>query len=364
MWSEIISDPSTTTDTGDECNGSQYQLKPSDTCQSVSISQGISTIRLILANNIQAFCNEFPTAGTLCIPQDWKCTPYTVRERDTCSSIASAQKKRWSQIAAWNPELGRGCNKISRWVGYVICVSSPGGEWINPSPMPSPTSKSLGEDEDKLYVHDFLVAYYKHSTYLPSQSSYAFMFSCSHLAISLLDSWLPVASLTPLDQMPMQSDSPEVGPDEDFSIPWAPGTRQDCAVYATAPITIDRSTGATSSSCADAAAQYGVAVDELIRWNPSLRAADGAGKQEAGPAASCTLQENLNYCVQVFEDVPADTTEYCVRRSMTRQGDSCRRFLSGHGLAMEKFVAWNPSVGEKCEKFALGEISSDWSHCP
>jgi hypothetical protein len=92
------------------------------------------------------------------------------------------------------------------------------------------------------------------------------------------------------------------------------------------------------------ATQYGVELEDFLSWNPSLNA-----------GSSCTLQINQNYCTMLFEKRPKDTTEYCVRDAPTSPGDSCDVFRSIHGLSLDEFTAWNPSVGEQCQNFALGE---------
>lgn len=116
------------------CDGTTYEISPGETCESISTAAGISTMRLLVANNQGAFCYKFPTSGTLCIPYDETCTPYTVQKGDTCDSIAKDHGKKYSQVLRWNPELGRGCRNIKRLAGHAICVSSPGGERVRPRP--------------------------------------------------------------------------------------------------------------------------------------------------------------------------------------------------------------------------------------
>lgn len=95
------------------CNGTTYAIRSGDTCQSVSASQGIDTIGLLTANNLQAKCQNFPKSGTLCIPTAAKCQVYAVKANDTCAKIAIAKSVTWVQIVTWNPIVGKACNKIS-----------------------------------------------------------------------------------------------------------------------------------------------------------------------------------------------------------------------------------------------------------
>lgn len=102
-------------------------------------------MRLLVANNLGAFCYKFPTSGTLCIPSDEICTPYTVQERDTCASIAKNHGKAYSQVLRWNPELGKDCRNIKRLTGHAICVSSPGGKRVRPRPGDQSSSTSTSK---------------------------------------------------------------------------------------------------------------------------------------------------------------------------------------------------------------------------
>lgn len=119
------------------CSGSSYAISASESCQSISMAKGISSYDLLQSNSLQAFCREFPTSGSLCIPSLLICEPYLVKENDTCSAIQSQYSIIYSQILAWNPVLGTSCTNIGQYVGYVICVSNPGGTWVNPSPTTS-----------------------------------------------------------------------------------------------------------------------------------------------------------------------------------------------------------------------------------
>jgi LysM repeat protein len=125
----------TPTPTG--CTGTMYTIRSGDTCQSVAAARGISVAGLLTANGLQGFCANFPTSGALCIPTSGRCKTYTVKTGDTCAKIADAKKKAWVQIVSWNPVLGKDCGNLGSYIGYPICVSTPGGDWVNPSPVPS-----------------------------------------------------------------------------------------------------------------------------------------------------------------------------------------------------------------------------------
>ncbi|KAI0191406.1 hypothetical protein EV127DRAFT_338015 [Xylaria flabelliformis] len=111
------------------CVGKTYTIGASDTCQGISTSQGISTYDLIWNNNLTSACENFPKSGKLCIPSAASCKPYTVLATDTCSSIQLKFSLLYSQLISWNPSLGVGCQGLSAAVGFVICISTPGGSW-------------------------------------------------------------------------------------------------------------------------------------------------------------------------------------------------------------------------------------------
>jgi len=115
------------TSTAAACMGSTYTIESGDTCHSVAISQDINTVALLSANNLQAYCANFPTSGSLCIPTSQKCPIYTVTTNDTCSSIALAYNTTWAKIVSWNPDVGQGCSNLTgSHLGYQLCVNTPG----------------------------------------------------------------------------------------------------------------------------------------------------------------------------------------------------------------------------------------------
>jgi LysM repeat protein len=127
------------------CVGTTHTITSGENCNSISTSQRISTTGLLSANNLLAFCTNFPTSGTLCIPTASQCTVYSVQTGDTCASIGTKNSASWAQIVSWNPALGRGCANLANYVGYEICISNPGGSWVNPSPSLTTTASTTSE---------------------------------------------------------------------------------------------------------------------------------------------------------------------------------------------------------------------------
>lgn len=91
------------------------------------------------ANGLSNLCYLFPTLGTVCIPTALKCETYIVKTGDTCQSIQLQFSIMFSQVVAWNWGLGTACQNLASYVGYAICVSNPGGNWVDPNPPTTTT---------------------------------------------------------------------------------------------------------------------------------------------------------------------------------------------------------------------------------
>lgn len=102
---------------------STYTVQEGDTCESVSEDHGVGTFYLLQANNLQAYCADFPGVGAdLCIPD--ACELYTVDANDTCYGIAQLYNGTFSvrQLISWNPNINEACGNIYELEGSRICV--------------------------------------------------------------------------------------------------------------------------------------------------------------------------------------------------------------------------------------------------
>lgn len=139
-----------------QCNGTVYTIKKDDNCRSVSLAGGIATTELLAANGLQAFCADFPASGTVCIPSARACKPHQLKAdlTDTCASVARKYAATWVQIVSWNPAVGEYCENIGRLsqAGLVICVSTPGGSWVNPFPQPPEVTTTEPEYVEELFL--------------------------------------------------------------------------------------------------------------------------------------------------------------------------------------------------------------------
>lgn len=154
-----------------------------------------------------------------------------------------------------------------------------------------------------------------------------------------VSSWTPFSLLPTFTAVANASDGLNL-----TVIPYANGTFDDCARYISAPFVSNYSTNTTSSSCADAAAQFGVDLSDFISWNPSLNTSTGS---------NCTLQPGYDYCVRTY-DLQNDATQYCSEWEITQSGFGCQEFANLYGIEVDQFVLWNPEVGSDCSNFTMG----------
>ncbi|KAH8904223.1 hypothetical protein BR93DRAFT_985576 [Coniochaeta sp. PMI_546] len=133
------------------CDGKTYTVKQGDTCLSVSLSQGIYTVQLLATNDLIAGCSDFPQSGSLCIPTVWTCKPHQIKDGETCNTIAKASNVTRVQLISWNPELGKSCENIARLGNSAICISTPGGPWVDPFPSSS-TPSGISTTPDTIFT--------------------------------------------------------------------------------------------------------------------------------------------------------------------------------------------------------------------
>jgi hypothetical protein len=291
-----------------KCDGKTYTLKQDESCRSVALSAGISTTNLLYANNLNAFCGNFPTAaGTqLCIPSEFTCKPYQLKlgSKEDCSALAKTAGAHWAQIVSWNPEVGEYCENIDYLTtgGSVLCVSTPGGDWVNPEPEETPAETSTTE------------------------------------------TWFTLPP-TPFASVAAPQYTPNF-PNIDYMDVIANETRRSCLQYRSPPVNIGYE---ASYRCSDYANFYGISMTSLVEWNPSLEA-------RLGTDGDCYLRAGELYCSQVESDNSNKMSKYCSSTAVAEAGErsTCDGFLHWYGLKVERFAEWNSNVGSDCKSFKTG----------
>lgn len=290
--------PTAISSTAPSCTGTTHAVTSSDTCVGISMSEGLSTDDLTFYNSLSSMCNYFPAAGTtLCIPSYRKCRPYVVQTNDTCSSLQSELSISYAQLSSWNPSLGPRCSNIASYVGYVICSSNPGGDWVDPNPVNS--TVTARPSDPPLWTSTLTpMSAYTNATYVASSAG----------------------------------------------APYGNLTRMDCDTYVTAPILTNYTgNGTTSFACDSVIDQYGVTMDNFLEWNPSLNG-----------SSPCLMNNNTQYCVATFATVSPGIVGACIETDIAPSGYDCNRFMANYGVDQDRFSLWNPDVGASCENFKAG----------
>ena len=114
-------------------------------------------------------------------------------------------------------------------------------------------------------------------------------------------------SLTPMSAFPSQTYIPLSN-----YIPYANGTRLDCAEYVQAPLSTNYTVNTTSLACEDAATQYNISLSDFISWNPSLNG-----------ITPCVMTNRTQYCTQLYNVVAPNITSTCTQYETAPPGYDC-----------------------------------------
>ncbi|MCJ1355898.1 MAG: hypothetical protein MMC33_005890 [Icmadophila ericetorum] len=378
--------------TSTPCTGRLYNIQPSDSCESISKSQGIGTSWLLTDNDLPAYCAEFPSSGTLCLQNT--CQTYTVQGNDTCTAIASAQNVTYAQILAWNPIFNLDCSNIDKSFGFEICRGNPGTHYVIPTisfaavtvvttPAPVPTNAATGTNADCGQWYQAIPGDYCNLLLIKFGISLDdFTFLNPEINSNSPESILLTSSsiVSNYPGAPGSITNTSIGsaiiysslPDATFvptavnmtNSTLANGTRSDCEFYINgADYQFPLNTKFYSNMCQLVISLFGLSTpDELSNMNPSLGDVN---------SPSCAFDPNLEYCAlyggepaSAPTDVPlaypirpgaiANCTEY----APADIGVSCQEILDEYDLTIAQFYAWNPAVNADCSNLQL-----DYQYC-
>ncbi|KAH7628528.1 hypothetical protein B0T09DRAFT_267188 [Sordaria sp. MPI-SDFR-AT-0083] len=383
------------------CEGSTYTIKASDNCYTISKSQGVGTNWLLADNDLEAFCTNFPAAGTsLCITN--QCTTVAVPTNATCEAVATAANITETQLIAWNPSISYGCANLPKLNGSEICVDAPGRKFVNPtdtsglppltptSTAPKPTDAADGSGGAEkpcgrwysvqqgdycnlvalkfgITLPDFLFlnpGVNANCTNLFALESYCvvavgdintYIGRPGHATITL-DPSAPFTGI-PYTERPDATESPY--PRLYTPLPEASGTRDDCVHYlAGDDFQYNLTSSSFASNCELAAATYNVDLEEFGLWNPGLG-------DVSDPA--CAFEKGVRYCGLWYleagsnEGTPTDASPTppgptmsgspadCKEWAIVTDELSCADLASEAGISLEQFLAWNPAVSSDCK---------------
>lgn len=128
--------------------------------------------------------------------------------------------------------------------------------------------------------------------------------------------------------------------------PIADGSVLDCYLHRAPPVRVG--SHPDSYKCSDFASFYGISMQQLVEWNPSL------GSRMVG--GDCKLSAAEQYCAQLDLDESSQMTEGCVETQVAESGtrSTCDGFLTWWGIKKADFLAWHPGLGSQCEHFHSG----------
>jgi hypothetical protein len=147
-------------------------------------------------------------------------------------------------------------------------------------------------------------------------------------------------SLAPMNAFPSQTYVPLSN-----YIPYADGTRMDCAEYVQAPISTNYTANTTSFACKDAATHDNISLSEFISWNPSLNR-----------TSPCLMSNAILYCAQLYNVVAPNITNACTQYETVPPGYDYLSFPTLFGVDPTQFNLWNPSISADCTNFQRGKI--------
>ncbi|EEU41641.1 uncharacterized protein NECHADRAFT_87919 [Fusarium vanettenii 77-13-4] len=395
------------------CSGKQYTIQANDTCQSISNANNVATAWMLYDNNLQAFCARFPAEGErICIVN--QCKTYTIQANDTCQGIAVASNITRVQLYTWNPVLGPACNRMSLSVGDSICLEPHNDEDYTspthvsttqapkPTAAPVPSNIANGTNENCAQYYFVQEGDYCNQIIVKFGISLAdFLFlnqginaECTNLMAEDSYCVAPVGPINMYPGHPDYVDPTSTIPNIPFSdlpkatftppaitglpayLPRANSTRKDCLIYVNGTdLQVDMSWGSSFSGCVELAKIWGISLDELQNWNPSLNTtspdcgfSEGfsycmaaymkvntyTGEDEAGSTATSTSTASTPTTDTTAEPTETElpirdgAAEGCTKYYAVVPPQTCQEVLDANNLTIAEFYAMNPSIGAEC----------------
>ncbi|KAF1927817.1 carbohydrate-binding module family 50 protein [Didymella exigua CBS 183.55] len=385
------------------CDGTMYQIQGGDDCYGISEAQSVGTAWLLSDNHLGAYCNEFPTSGSLCITNT--CKTVTVAVNTTCNAIATTTAGITEpQLLAWNPVINPVCSNLDMMNGTTLCIEPPGPKLppaqttnvppVTPTSAASiPANTAIGSDKPCGRWYEVEAGDYCNTVTLKfaiSLEDFAFLntginTNCTNLyakesyciqAVGDINDYPgrpgynsftidPEVAFTgvPFTMLPNATITLDPRPTK---LPLATGVRDDCTFYFTgdefqySPDVF----GYWTSNCEIAASTYNVDYDSFAAWNSlSTNVTD----------PTCVFHLGLRYCgswgltpTQTSTEEPAPTgtqtgpqppanthdgqPEDCDGWHVVVESDSCQSVADKAAISLVTFLEWNPAVSDDCKE--------------
>ncbi|KAK4104661.1 hypothetical protein N658DRAFT_185666 [Parathielavia hyrcaniae] len=254
---------------------SNYTIKASDRCKSISRVHQVSTYNLMRVNLLPSYCNFSPgPRTTIYIPET--CRVHSVSPLDTCEKIAKKAGVTAQQLLAWNPNIDPECSNLYGMLDFVICVGPVGSVASTTASYPDVPTAMFTDPCLKLEAETIS------SCYVPTLPSYSEI------------PW-PIVTVDDISSETGTSTTVPSGPSAVPMLPpLAPGTWNNCTWY-----TRYRDVPANASyfelyrsSCELMATLAGVDLNQILLWNPSLPQILNEDDPNSG-----LLEEGFQYCI-------------------------------------------------------------------
>ncbi|RDW68879.1 uncharacterized protein DSM5745_08639 [Aspergillus mulundensis] len=254
-----------------------YIAVSGDTCAKIATAHSVPRGSLIAINKVRPDCADLRVGQVLCLPEP--CALYPVEIGMTCQDIVEQNLLTYEQLLEWNSYLDSGCTNLL--AGDEVCVSPP-------APLPSPTTSPAPSTLQKRVYATSIVD-------PPGPVPRGTTKNCGqYYEVKSGDYCDSIADRYSIDYQLFRDINPAIDAQCTNLIPglyycvsptenWNQTATSTTATsaYATAPAPTTSGTTAncyewyvvqSGDTCNRIAMSYSITIDDIRRWNPSVRA--------------------------------------------------------------------------------------------
>ncbi|KAI9368524.1 hypothetical protein BJX61DRAFT_213163 [Aspergillus egyptiacus] len=255
-----------------------YSVVSGDNCGTIARFHGVPRAALVTLNEVRPDCAELRVGQVLCLPEP--CQLYDIGLGTTCTDITDATGIALSQLLAWNPYINAECTNLI--AGEQVCIAEPG---VLPTPTPTPTPSASRTVAKRDYATQTVSP--------PGPVPHGTTPNCGHYyQVKSGDFCDMITDQFNIDPELFHAINPAINVDCTNLVPglyycvmptenWNQTTTTvPASSYATAPApTPSGTTGhcyeyyvvRSGDTCMRIASLYGVSLEDLRLWNPSLK---------------------------------------------------------------------------------------------